>query len=438
MSSNQVNPNNNQSNNNNVDQQTNDNVNQQTNNKQQQQLNDVTAVNISFLSPDIDFKTPAEFSDKVNNELKKLADKINEKITNDKKLNDVLKVFWQNVSDAFKEVYTYINNLDRDNRASTLRIVDEHCFAPLDKKVKENEMRIKQLENARTFPAENLSFAGEVNDLFDVNMETGQRDNLFIENSMGKVNESIIGTHQLTDDGAKKLYVLMIKQNRLKFTRVRRILNNEELNKYKAYFSKVIDNVGNIAYEIERCCSNFNMEKFISGKLLIIKRNFKANKANSGKKGDYFYTLKYNNKQIQFRRHSNLDRSRFLFKNFYIDFMEDVYSLYLNKREFRSKKNKSQNRNRNFKNIKQDKQRNNDNTYSILKKLVSQISTLTRPNRPPYSNNGYNRSNIRRSNFRSNTPQLRGNRNVQNYNPFNGRRQTYNNNNRNFIRTSRY
>ena len=118
--------------------------------------------------------------------------------------------------------------------------------------------------------------------------------------------------------------------------------------------------------------------------------------------------------------------------------MEDVYSLYLNKREFRSKKNKSQNRNRNFKNIKQDKLRNNDNTYSILKKLVNQISTLTRPNRPPYSNNGYNRSNTRRSNFRSNTPQLRGNRNVQNYNPFNGRRQTYNNNNRNFIRTSRY
>ena len=80
------------------------------------------------------------------------------------------------------------------------------------------------------------------------------------------------------------------------------------------------------------------MEKFISGKLLTIKRNFKANRANSGKKGDYFYTLKYNNKQIQFRRHSNLDRSRFLFKNFYIDFMEDVYSLYLNKRKFRSKK----------------------------------------------------------------------------------------------------
>lgn len=57
--------------------------------------------------------------DKVNTELKKLADKLNEKITNDKKLNDFLKVFWQNVSDAFKDVYTYINNLDRDNREST-------------------------------------------------------------------------------------------------------------------------------------------------------------------------------------------------------------------------------------------------------------------------------------------------------------------------------
>ena len=31
--------------------------------------------------------------DKVNTELKKLADKLNEKITNDKKLNDFLKVF---------------------------------------------------------------------------------------------------------------------------------------------------------------------------------------------------------------------------------------------------------------------------------------------------------------------------------------------------------
>ena len=67
-------------------------------------------------------------------------------------------------------------------------------------------MRIKQLENAaRTFPAEKLSFAGEVNDLFDADMETGPRGNLFIENSIGKVNESIIGTHQLTEDGAKKL-----------------------------------------------------------------------------------------------------------------------------------------------------------------------------------------------------------------------------------------
>ena len=89
------------------------------------------------------------------------------------------------------------------------------------------------------------------------------------------------------------------------------------------------------------------------------------------------------------------------------------------------------------KNIKSNKQRNNDNTYTILKKLVNQISTLTRPNRPPYSN-GYNNNNNRRSNLRRNNSQLRGNHNVKYNNPYNGRRQMNNNNNRNFIRASRY
>ena len=95
------------------------------------------------------------------------------------------------------------------------------------------------------------------------------------------------------------------------------------------------------------------------------------------------------------------------------------------------------NKNKNYKNIKSNKQRNNDNTYTILKKLVNQISTLTRPNRPPYSN-GYNNNNNRRSNLRRNNSQLRGNHNVKYNNPYNGRRQMNNNNNRNFIRASRY
>ena len=118
-------------------------------------------------------------------------------------------------------------------------------------------------------------------------------------------------------------------------------------------------------------------------------------------------------------------------------FIEDVYSLYVNKNEFRSKKRNNNNKNKNYKNSKSNKQRNNDNTYTILKKLVNQISTLTRPNRPPYSN-GYNNNNNRRSNLRRNNSQLRGNHNVKYNNPYNGRRQMNNNNNRNFIRASRY
>ena len=50
----------------------------------------------------------------------------------------------------------------------------------------ENERRIRQLENAVTFAAENVSFAGEdMNELFE--SEIG---NLFLENSRKKVNEN--------------------------------------------------------------------------------------------------------------------------------------------------------------------------------------------------------------------------------------------------------
>ena len=61
-----------------------------------------------------------------------------------------------------------------ENRESVLKLIDEH------------ERRIRQLENAGTFPAGNMSFEDEVNDLFDVDVEKEPRDNLSLKTQWKK------------------------------------------------------------------------------------------------------------------------------------------------------------------------------------------------------------------------------------------------------------
>ena len=359
--------------------------------------------------------------------LNKLQVDINNKLINLEKLIN-------SKDEIIKTISKRLDNVEQLSNNNNKSLID------LKKNMKRDTE--KKVDLGEHGVSDNMSFAcDELGENYDDNIaEKNFKDDLFLENSMQKVYEDIIGNAQVDNENREKLYLLVIRQNQLQFKQIKRPLSEEEKGKYRASFKKITDQRGNIAYQIAQSCSDFNMEKYISSKLLTLKRNFRFNKANNGRNKEHFYTLRYNNKQIQFIIHSNIDRQRFMYNNFYIEFFEDKFSLYISKFRFNNgnkNNNSARNRKRNNNNYNNGRQPNNNQTYFILKKLVNQINNLTKNSKERFESNSRRAYNNRSNNFKTTNSQT----NRPNRNNFNGNRfRQFNrkNNNQYFMKTSRY
>ena len=215
--------------------------------------------------------------------LNKLQVDINNKLINLEKLIN-------SKDEIIKTISKRLNNVEQLSNNNNKSLID------LKKNMKRDTE--KKVDLGEHGVSDNMSFAcDELGENYDDNIaEKNFKDDLFLENSMQKVYEDIIGNAQVDNENREKLYLLVIRQNQLQFKQIKRPLSEEEKGKYRASFKKITDQRGNMAYQIAQSCSDFNMEKYISSKLLTLKRNFRFNKANNGRNKEHFYTLRYNNK----------------------------------------------------------------------------------------------------------------------------------------------
>lgn len=196
--------------------------------------------------------------------------------------------------------------------------------------------------NANAGPSRNIGILGGRNiDLLHENLNVDQNTvKLFLEESIVLEDQNIKGNYVLQQNsGQPALYTLRNQMNRLAFRMLQRTPTQSELGEHRCFFRKIISPTEDVAYEIAYRSDNFDMGRFVSGKIGNIKSKFDPKKAGDGRAKDYYYTFKYNSSQMQFLRKINKERERFNLKSFFLKDGDEKYSIFVNKRNNSSVRN---------------------------------------------------------------------------------------------------
>ena len=183
---------------------------------------------------------------------------------------------------------------------------------------------------------------------------------LFLEESKEIELPSLKGIVSFFNE-KEALYALKDYGNQLVFKQTKRLPNNEEIGQNYAFFKKITDDKGNIAYEVAHKSKNFKMEILIKRKLNKIKNNFKKKGGSDGGSVDFYFLLKWNESQIQFQRQIDKKFDKYALNNFFIQSTENSYSIYIPSEKDKNAVNNLKKRNETQKgnNVKKKNNKNN-------------------------------------------------------------------------------
>jgi hypothetical protein len=154
---------------------------------------------------------------------------------------------------------------------------------------------------------------------------------LFLEESAVLENENVMGNYEVQQsNGAFAIYALQTRQNRLEFRRTQREATMADIGEHRCLFRKVLAQNGDVAYEVCYKADNFDMERFVRGKISNVKEKFNPRKAGDGREKDYYYTFKYNGHQLQFVRRINKGNERFGCRNFFTQNEDNKFAIFVN------------------------------------------------------------------------------------------------------------
>lgn len=280
-----------------------------------------SVLNLSDINKSI-FQTATAFEAKMARELTSLKQK---EFSKDAKIDEIctyLQNLTGNIEKALEDVRinyeTLVNNC--------IEHLKDNYFIPLEEKI---NWCGNQLQNPGNGP---IQFNDRGN-LFGEEQGPGREEiKLFLEQSRIQENENLVGLQTVRNDGNEVIYVLQTRQNRLEFRKLQRMYDQTELGRYRVFFNKGLDEKGNLCYFVKDKTKDFDMDKFVSGKINSVKSRFNPRKGNDGRSKEHYYVFKYNHQQLQFIKKPNTDRERYKHKCFFIIPGEDKFSIFVTRR----------------------------------------------------------------------------------------------------------
>jgi len=143
-----------------------------------------------------------------------------------------------------------------------------------------------------------------------------------------------------------------------------RPMTSQEEQKYMVSFKKIISCDGDFAFEVYSCLPGLDLDKYLSKIIKNNKMKFDYSIAHNGKNADYYFTLHYNKKQIQFKRNINKGGNRFKNEMFFLQDENSFINFFPKPKKYFQKNNKN---NKNFQNNINNINRNYNNNYENKK-----------------------------------------------------------------------
>ena len=324
-----------------------------------------------------------DFTDKISgiqNEIETSAKKYCETLQNDiNRVSDFTKKInnKSSVKDLTVPIEETVELLHKQMTALNELFVKFHkeimlLFDPINNRLETLEKTFYSKIN--NIGAKNIIISNE-----DINQKNAQNideeGTLFLEESKDIELPPLKGTVSLFNE-KEALYALKDYGNQIVFKQTKRLPNNEEIGQNYAFFKKITDEKGNIAYEVAHKSKNFKMEILIKRKLNKIKNNFKKKGGSDGGSVDFYFLLKWNESQIQFQRQIDKKFDKYALNNFFVQCSENSYSIYIPSAKDKNKVNSLKMRNEMQKRNKSNKRQNMNNRNKLFNAVKNVIENM--------------------------------------------------------------